>query len=324
MSGIIVTPQIVRRIEDNLRYILVTSWARRETNLWWRRVVKLRSSSTKRELLQWMLETAQIRAMGNGGRYTYDDLVEVFWEITNEDFGAGLNLTADEISDGEALDRAGKWARHIGNSGAYWPQGQTAYLLKNGKTLPCYDGQPFFSKTHPINPYMGAASDVFPNLITGATFGPQVLAKVYAIIEGIVAPDGIPRHLQPKIIAAGPDLRFNITQALGADIYTDPTTQAAPASNIIKTSYGFVEPIIAPELNEPGVWYLFCELLEDDELGGLIYHERAPYGLNSYAPMNDVQLGQLDAFEWQLKGRNAASYGHPFLCFRMEPGGQFP
>ena len=88
MSGIIVTPQIVRRIEDNLRYILVSAWARRESNLWWRRVTKTRSSSTKRELLQWMLETAQIRPMGNGGRYTYDDLVEIFWEIVNEDFGA--------------------------------------------------------------------------------------------------------------------------------------------------------------------------------------------------------------------------------------------
>jgi len=52
MSGIIVTPQIVRRIEDNLRYILVSAWARRESNLWWRRVAKTRSSSTKRELLQ--------------------------------------------------------------------------------------------------------------------------------------------------------------------------------------------------------------------------------------------------------------------------------
>jgi phage major head subunit gpT-like protein len=321
MSGLIVTPQIVRRIEDNLRYLLVSSWARREKNLWWRRVMKTRSSSTKKELLQWMLETAQIRPMGNGGRYTYDDLVEVFWEIINEDFGAALNLTSDEISDGEGLDRSGKWGKHIGNSGAYWPQGQATYLLKNGKKLLCYDGQPFFSKTHPVNPYIGAASGVYPNLFTGIPFSPEGLAQVYAQIEAIVAPDGIPRHLQPKIVAAGPDLRYPVTQALGAGSFTDPlnAVQGAAATNIIKTSYGFEPPIIAPEFDELGVWYLFCELIEDDELAGLIYQERAPYALNIYAPMTDPELGRLDAFEWQLKGRNAASYGHPFLTFRIEP-----
>src|ERR1700749_4544379 len=100
MSGLIVTPQIVRRVEDNLRYILVSTWARREKSVFWRRIMKTRTSATKKELLQWMLETAQIRPMGNGGRTTYDDLVEVFWEVVNEDFGAALNLTSDETRDG--------------------------------------------------------------------------------------------------------------------------------------------------------------------------------------------------------------------------------
>src|SRR5687767_5003368 len=98
-SNIIVTPQIVRRIEDNMKYILVSAWARREKGLWWRRVVKTRTSSTKRELLQWMLETAQIMPMGDGGNFTYDDLVEVYWEIVNEKFGAALNLSSDDLSD---------------------------------------------------------------------------------------------------------------------------------------------------------------------------------------------------------------------------------
>ncbi len=322
MAGLIVTPQIIRRIEDNIRYILVSAWARREKNLWWRRVMKTRPSSTKRELLQWMLETAQIRPMGNGGRVTYDDLVEVFWEITNEDFGAGLNLTADEISDGEALDRAGKWAKHIGNSGAYWPQKQAAYLLKNGKRLLCYDGLPFFHDKHPVNPYIGEASGTFRNLFKGYPFSPAALADVYAEIEGIMAPDGDPRNLRPVLVAAGTELRYPVTQALGADIYTDQmnTAQGAPATNIIKTEYGFEPPIIAAELNEDGVWYLFCELVEDDELAGLIYQEREPYGLNSYAPMTDVELGRCDEYEWKFKGRNAASFGHPFLAFRIEPG----
>lgn len=97
-------------------------------------------------------------------------------------------------------------------------------------------------------------------------------------------------------------------------------SEGAPATNMIKTSYGFEPPVIAPELNEDGVWYLFCELVEDDELAGLIYQELQAYALNSYAPMTDVELGRCDEYEWKLKGRNAASFGHPFLAFRIEPG----
>jgi phage major head subunit gpT-like protein len=327
--NIIVTPQIVRRIEDNLQYITVSAWKRRERNLWWRRVMKTRTSATKKELLQWMLETAQIQPMGNGGNLTTEDLVEIYWEIENEKYGAGLTLSADDISDGAGLDRAGQWARHIGNAGAYWPQKEATRLLKNGKTLLCYDGQPFFDEEHPVNPYIGEASGVYPNLFTGMPFSAENLAEIYAQIEGIEAPDGSPRHLRPTMVLAGPVERLAVTQALGAEIMADPVSSGttAPATNMIKTSYGFVEPIIAPELNEVatvggrsrGVWFLGCELIEDDELGGLIYQERQAYTMNSYSPMTDAELGRLDAFEWQLKGRNAASYGHPFLLFRVEP-----
>lgn len=327
--NIVVSPQILRRIEDNLRYIYVSAWARREKGTWWRRIAKPRSSGTKKELLQWMLETAQILPAGNGGKSTFDDLVEVHWEIENEDFDTSLQLSVDEIEDGEGLDRPGTWAKHVGNLGAYWPQKTMAQLLRDGKTKLCYDGLPFFSDSHPVNPYGGSTE--FSNLLTGLPFSAENLAKVYAHIEQIVAPDGEPRHLKPSIVAAGPVERLAVTQALGAEIFADPVSSGttAPATNVIKSAYGFAEPLIAPEFNEVatvggksrGVWYLFCELLEDDELGALIYQERKAFGMNSYAAMTDAQLAMLDAFMWKLKGRNVGTYGHPFLGFRIEPDG---
>lgn len=328
--NITVTPQILRRIEDNLRYIYVTTWGRREKGLFWKRIAKARSSGTKKELLQWMLETAQIMPAGNGGKSTFDDLVEVHWEVENEDFDTSLELSVDEIEDSEGIDRAGSWAKHVGNQGAYWPQKTVAQLLRDGKTKKCYDGKPFFASDHPVNPY-NETGPTFSNLLTGLPFSAENLAKVYAYIEQIAAPDGDPRHLKPTIVAAGPVERMAVTQALTADIYADPVDSGttAPASNIIKTAYGFTEPLIAPELNETasaggktrGVWYLFCELLEDDELGALIYQERKAFGINSYSAMTDAQLAALDAFLYKCKGRNVGTYGHPFLGFRIEPDG---
>jgi phage major head subunit gpT-like protein len=327
VSGIIFQPSILRKIEDNLRYILVSTWARRQQNLWWRRLVKTRTSSTKRELLQWMLETAKIRHLGNGGRLGFDDIVEVSHEIENENFGEGLKLTVDNIEDalnspavsGNALDRAASWARHMGNWGAYWPQDRAAYLMKNGKTLLGYDGLAFFHEAHPINPYV-TGGPTYKNLHTGKAFNSNNLAELVAYVRGIKAPDGSPRHLVPRIIAAGVDLQYAVTQAMEADWYTDPEGSGnAGAQNIIKTTYGFQAPIIAPELDQEGVWYLACELVEDDELGGLIFQERKPFSMNSYSPLDDVTLGQMDEYEWQFKGRNASAFGHQFLLHRVEP-----
>jgi hypothetical protein len=72
-------------------------------------------------------------------------------------------------------------------------------------------------------------------------------------------------------------------------------------------------------MDEEGVWYVGCELVEDDELSGLIFQERKAFSMNAYSPLSDVHLGTLDEFEWQFKGRNAVAYGHPFLLHRIEP-----
>lgn len=330
--NIVVAPQIIRRIEDNMQYIVVSHWARREQDLWWRRLVKTRTSSTKRELVQWMLETAKIQPMGEGGNLSYDDLAEVMHEIVVEKFGSALRLSEEEIEDGAAFDRAGKWARQVSGSGVCWPQEQAAQLLRDGKTNLAYDNVSFFNTAHPINPVIGASGGVYANLHYDMPFSAANLAKAYASIAQIKSTDGKYRKLKPKVVAAGEIERLAVTQALTAEFFSDPVAggTTAPATNVVKTQYGFEEPIISADFDETasigdpaadrGVWYLACELMEDDELGGLIFSERKAFSMNSYSALDDVDLARMDAFEWQFKGRNASTYGHPFLLHRFEPG----
>jgi hypothetical protein len=315
----------IRRVEENIRYLLISAWARRQAaGLWWRRVVGTKTATNKRELMQWMLETARIHPLGNGGRMGFDDVAEWNHFIENEAFGDGFRLTEEMLLDasGKAIDRAGQWARQIGDAGAYWPQEQAAYLLRRGKVLTCYDKKPFFAEDHPVNPYENDV--IFTNLIKGFPFTPENLSEIYAYVERIPAPDGKPRKLKPRIVAGGSDLRLPVVTALGAETISDPLDPGTGSSvtNMIKTSYGFVEPILDADFSEPGVWYLFCELLaEDAELAPLIYQEWAPYVLNSYASTSDAQLSTMDEWQWHFKGRNGIGYGHPFLAFRIESTG---
>lgn len=346
MSNIVVAPSTIRRIEDNLEYIVVDSWRRRKDAQWWQRLMKTRSAKTKRELVQWMLDTAKIRPLGNGGNSSYEDITEVQWEFLVEKFGESLKLSTDEIEDGGALDRAGAWARHMGNAAAEWPQHQASALLREGKTNLCYDTGAFFHTAHPVNQYVGSGAGTFANLHYDMPFTVANLALAYRRVAQIKAPDGHYRKLKPRVVSAGELERLPVVQALTAENFADPVRSGttAPATNVIKTSYGFEEPIIDAEFDETGdayynnttgayqgatagggtlatrgVWYLACELVEDDTLGGLVYSERKAFQLNSYSHMDDVELAQADEFEWQFKGRNGATYGHPFLLHRFEP-----
>jgi len=344
--NIVISPQVVRRIEDNIEYMLTDVWARRKAAQWWQRLMKTRSAGTKRELVQWMLNTARIRPIGDGGNYSYEDVTEVTWEFLVERFGDALRLSTDEIEDGGAFDRAGQWATHMGSYGAEWPQLSAIALLEEGKTRTCYDELAFFSKVHPVNHYAGASSGTYANLHYDMPFSATNLARAFKTIASIKAPDGLYRKLKPRIVAAGEVERLRVVQALSAESYADPVRSGstAAASNVIKTAYGFQEPVIDVDFDEVGstsaaavtndaggghtaaeergVWYLACDLVEDDRLGGLIYSERKPFSLTNYSHMDDVTLAQMDAFEWQFKGRNGATYGHPFLLHRFEPNAE--
>lgn len=326
---IVLSPEVIRRIEDNLEYIIVSHWARRQKDQWWRRLVKTRSAQTKRELVQWMLETVGIKPIGDGGNARYDDLAEVTYEILVEKFGAALRLTEDEIEDGAAFDRAGQWATQVSGSAAMWPQEQAAQALRDGKTKTSYDGVSFFSIAHPVNPLTGGGG-IYPNLHYDMPFSASNLAKAYELVAEIKSTDGKYRKLKPRIVAAGEVERLAVTQALNADSFSDPVRSGttAPATNVIKTNYGFEEPIISADFDEKtnvggsdrGVWYLAVDLQEDDTLGGLIYSERKAFSMNTYSQFDDVVLAQMDAFEWKFKGRNGMTFGHPFLLHRFEPG----
>jgi phage major head subunit gpT-like protein len=348
MPNVVFQPEVVRRIEDNIEYIISDSWARRRAAQWWQRLMMTRSAQSKRELVQWLLDTAKIRPIGNGGSQSYDDLVEAQWEFIVERFGAGLQLSVDEIEDGKAFDRAGSWARHMGNSASEWPQQQATDLLKNGKTRTCYDGRSFFHASHWVNAAT-KVGDTFPNIHYEMPFCPANLAEGFKRVAQIKAPDGKYRKLKAKLVAGGEVERLRIVSALGAEFSADMTRSGttASATNVIKTSYGFSEPIIDAEFDETadvyvddatgkfsavqgagagktlqtsGVWYLACELVEDDTLGGLVFSEGKAFQLNSYSHVDDVVLAQMDDFEWLFKGRNGSSYGHPFLLHRFEPG----
>src|SRR5262245_3101513 len=129
------TPSFLMDFESTMQAISEDEYTRLSSNLWWSRFMKTRPSSSRREVIAWLLSTAQIEPRGKGGQMPFEDLISKYTEYENLDAGAGLRLRKQQLedTDGNGMDLAGQWSRDIGAYMAYWPQKKLVELLKNGQ-----------------------------------------------------------------------------------------------------------------------------------------------------------------------------------------------
>jgi hypothetical protein len=354
------TPEFMFDMESNMQAITENEYARFASNLWWDRFMKTRTTTRGRELIAWLLSTAQIESLEQmGGKMIFQDLVSTYTEFESEFAGGGLKLKKSQIedSDGSGLEFASKWSSDIGAYMGYWPQKVLTQAIKVGHESSSlgYDGVPFFSNAHPLNPFKDSAG-TYANLLTGAAAstpstdlmdalypgacpidsGVTVdvaldnLSKVISYVRAIRMPNGEdPRFLRPVGILAGPRMQQRVVQLTNAKFIAQAATGGGSASADVErliTSMGFVEPIIADEFagfESNTTWFLACEELTSTQLGAFVYLNREPFSIRYYTGAGggngvDAALDRANELEWHCSGRNKVGYGHPYTFFKIK------
>lgn len=334
-----ITPEFIVSFETRIQGLVTGNWDRVTANLMWDRLMKTRQGATKREILTWLLETAQIYPEGDGGNKRFDDMVAATLSYEHTHAGNGLRLTRDEIEDNQmkdnptvgAMDYATKWAKDTGAAAGYFPQKALFDLILAGTTATGYDGRPFFDTAHPVNPNGGGGTysnhiASVPLVVTsGASeqdnllLGRKNLGKALAAVRKQRFVNNVPRFLVPTTLLVQSD-SYDYAQLLvnaGVISQTTNTTNADPANPSRK-----LEVVAAPELDNEtaGTYYVGVEDMLSDELGAFAWSELRPFEMRTYGPMAEAALGRLEEFEWQLDGRQTALYGHPYLFYRCKPG----
>lgn len=184
MGSGLLSPEYLANFETELKVVSGTDYDRLNSELWWTKIAKTRTSGARRDILTWLLATAQLK-YGNqdGGTMRFEQLESMMTEITHQEANGGLELDKYQLDDvgGGGWDAGVEWAKQIGAYMAYWPQKQVTRFLKeghltqtliagsNGQTqgFTAYDGLAFFSNAHPVNPFRPAAG-TYANLFTGA------------------------------------------------------------------------------------------------------------------------------------------------------------
>lgn len=276
----VVTPEFLFDFESNMQALTEREYDRLIQNLWWQKVAKVRPSSSKKEVIAWLLSTAMIKDQGKGGNVNFDELVSLTTEYVNGNSGTGLKLKRDQLedADGKGLEYAAQWAGDIGAYMAYWPQKQVAKAILNGETGLAYDGQAFFkgwnssahTGRHPYNPFDTALGG-YANVFTGSadsgsgynypgacpiddsvTLDNAVinLSKAIAYIGSIKMPNGEdPRMLVPRVLMGPPRMTPRLQQLTKAKVIAQAAASGGGGADVeaIVHAWGFQEPVEVQE-----------------------------------------------------------------------------
>ena len=341
-----ITPQFMMDLESRMQLVTENEYSRLTQNLWWQNIARVRETQAGKEIIAWLLSTAQIKDEGKGGNIRFDDLVSQYTTVEPNFSGAGLQLKRAQFedTDGNGLNLAAEWSGQIGAQMAYWPQKQTAYFLKNGHNATLftgYDGKAFFATDHPLNPFRPSVG-TYANLFTGAAAGSYPgairidegitadlaltnLQKLYGYIAGIKMPNGEdPRGLRPRFILAPPALMFRLTLLTQAKFIAQAATGGGAAVADVQAliaALGLALPIQADELagwENDTTFFVACEQISASQIGAMIYLNRESYKINYYGPQTDAELSRRQELEWHCIGRNGIGPGLPYLLFKCK------
>jgi len=339
------TPQILMDLESRMQVLTESEYARMRQNLWWQNITKVRPSNARREVVTWLLSTAQIKDQGKGGNIAFDDLVATYTEYENKFAGAGLRLSRAQLedTDGGGMDLAGQWATDIGAYMAYWPQKQVTYFLKNAHTASIvtgYDAKAFFATDHPYNP-LNTGLGTFQNIFTGAASGSYPgacpidesvtaavalanLAKIFAYMASIKMPNGEdPRFIRPKVLLCGPALFPRAVQLTSAKFIAQVAGSGAGSADVeaLIRAMGYATPTLCDELagfESDTTFFVGAEQAASSQLGAIIYSDREPFRINYFGTQDQAELSRRQEVEWHCIGRNVVAPGHPYLLSKCK------
>jgi hypothetical protein len=281
-----IIPQVLFDLESEMMAIVEDEFHRvnASENSWWREVTRVRTTKKKRDIVTWLLSTAQIYDSGKtGGDIIFDDMAATLTEYDVRNAAAGLKLSRNQLedNDGNGYDFATAWSSQIGALIAYRPQELVSKLIIAGTTASskAYDGVQFFADNvvnggngHPVNQFRPSSGRYF-NWFHGAavttpgpTFYPGALPIdesvtvdvalknlqiAMAYISSIKMPNGVtPRFLRARKLMVAPRLVARAQQLTGAKFIAQAAGASGGGSGDIEaivSNWGLTKPIEVQE-----------------------------------------------------------------------------
>lgn len=347
------TPTLLVNFETRMKRIADASYKARLVNLWWRNVAVDETTTGRKTILTWLLDTARITAQDDG-EFSHEDMFAVQHEYEVTFAGNAHEVNKTEFDDDDRSEMAYKttaaWSAQTAVGFAYWPQRLVSDVLKYGDSNPlikAYDNVQFFSASHLVNP-LRPELGLYANLFTGAASGAYPgalpidesvtvdvalanLVKLRTYFAGLLSTNGVdPRMLVfDKIIvppAVYPRANLLLNASTIAAVAAGGVGGSTDMTAYVKTLAGLGQPIEALEMggNMPGgsntTYFVTFKYMDSNptDLGALLYVTREPFAIRYHGVMDDAKLSRINKMQWVSRGRNTVATGHPFLIAKVK------
>jgi len=343
----LLTPSFTWDLESNMRLIAENAYNEILAKNWVQHVTKETTLRSKRERFTWFLDSAGIDYTGDrfGSTVEFEELATASTEIVYQAATKGhrINRNQFEDYDGNGVNSATEWARQIAGRFAYWPQEQTANLIKSGTTALAFDGKALFAVDHP-NHIFDSTAGVYCNWFKGSASGVQPgacpidetnaatvdiainnLSRAIAAVAQVPMANGqIPRNLKVKKLLYPSKLATRATLVTDAKFIAMAAASGGGSGDIsgLISRWG-IEPVEAPELGaafggSDTSFYLVAEQALSSQLGAIVYGVRNPFRIVYNDGITDAQLQIDNGLQWIARGENITAPGMPYLIYRVD------
>lgn len=308
----IITPASLNGLFTQYDTRFSAAFAKFGTEPWWNQVAMEMPSRTSQNVYAWLAHLPAMRQWL--GPRVVQNLETNSYTLVNQKFELTLGIQRTVIED-DQYDTYGPWMDQAAYQARKWPDQQMWPLIDQGQTAnfgTCYDGQNFFSTTHPIdlfNPGLGNQSNYF----TGTALTWDNAAKVRASMMALKRNDNTnPLGVVPNTCVVPPQL-----EPLARLIFESKTIAANTLSGQTMVGgqdnpmYGTAKVLMLPELaGSPTSWYMADMRMP---VKPLIWQLRTAPEFTYRNQLTDEHVFSSDEFLYGIRARGAAGYGVWFL-----------
>jgi len=285
----IITKEVLQGLNTNINVTWLKYFKNAPTAEIWKSIAMQVNSKNATEQYAWlgavpaMREFVDERIPGTLSGYKYS--------IDNKKFESTLDVDRDLIED----DRTGQVMLAVQSLATKAGKAYTILVTNAfaaGTTTPVFDGQNFFSASHPNGSnYLGTAKD-----ITGANLDAAEL-----LLAGMTDDTGEPLGYQGTHLIVGP---YNAAAAKNLMKMKTINVGGVPVDN---PYYGRYQIVVLPHLGTTNKTWAVADLTQG--IMPFVLQIRVAITLVAKTDLNSDRAFDKDIFTWGTRGRHNAGYG---------------
>lgn len=239
-----------RLVAANISYLALFDKGMDMLPTWNQQVCEMAPSDTEANVYPWLQDIGAFER--NKGERRYQTLAALEYYLRNEVFDDAIRIPLDAVKD-DKLGLFNRSFQQLGMQAKKFPDYFTLELITGYASKKCYDGQPFFSNAHPIDPN-AQGSATFSNLLTAKPLTQSNYDTGRVTMQQFKSETGFFRGYVPDLLIVGADNEFKAKKIVG--IPTDAGTSGSDAGNRENVFYGSAKLLVIPEWDAQGQWIL--------------------------------------------------------------------